>query len=62
MLLVVNMVLVNVCLSHPENLECGTDATTRLDLGAVIMQGAVSKAFPLEKKQLASFPLRCRFR
>lgn len=43
MLLVVNMVLVNVYLSHPENLECGTDATTRLDLGARIMQGAVSR-------------------
>lgn len=27
--------------AHPESLECGTDATTRLKLGAKVMQGAV---------------------
>eukprot|EP00729_Bicosta_minor_P003918 gene3918-32935_t len=35
------LLVVGLIVNHPENLECGTDATTRLKLGARIMQGQV---------------------
>lgn len=39
------LLVVGLIVNHPENLECGTDATTRLKLGARIMQGQVCVAF-----------------
>ena len=36
------LTLVAAVRSHPAELECGTDATTRLQVGAVVMGGAAS--------------------
>ena len=35
-----------VAMAHPASLECGTDSTTRLALGAQVMGGAVTEGDP----------------
>ena len=42
-----------LCSAHPEELECGTDQTSRLQIGQVVMGGAVAAGSPADGVHVA---------
>jgi hypothetical protein len=42
-----------LCSAHPASLECGTDQTSRMQIGQVVMGGAVAAGSPADGVQVA---------